>query len=454
MVRESGVVYILALLLLVMCTALAAAFTNATDLNLKMADNEAKLLNARMSAEGGLAYFCYLLEDETVSGGDEAAILESVADLLRPSLEGAGKLPAGSITCDGQTVVVPPVSFTGASGSFSATVAFVEDSIVGLTVTGLSGQARRSVGLRMEIQGGGGGASFGQGIITNGPIQINGNAKIRGVNDPSEAEVYSATDENLVFKLTGNSQIEGDVYASNPDATYNLSGNSKIAGCKWNNPDLPDHVHVGVDPIEIPEVDGSPFEPYATDIIAGNRSGNYTLSNIRIVAGANPRFSGNYTIKGVIYVETPNIVTFTGNTTIKGVIVTEDAGDEAYNSNKIKFRGNTSLQGVGSLPDDPEYAGLKDLPGSMLLAPGFGIDFHGNFGTVVGCMAADKFSFYGNCGGTVHGSIINYGQTTMTMTGNSNFYFDHSDVEEDPAGFGGGSGASVLSVVPSSYVEY
>lgn len=449
--HRSGVVYILALMLLALCTTLGVTFSMSANLQLQAAANQGRILNARMSAEGGLDYICYLLRGEVVSAGSDEELLESIADLLRSALEGPGKLPDGSITCDGQTVAVPPFSYTGASGSFSVAVAIMPDSMVGLTVTGLCGAARRLAGLRMAVQGGGG-ASFAHGIITNGPLRVAGNGKIRGANDPSEAQVYSATTENLVFDLSGNSYIEGDVFATNPNGTYSLTGNSKIAGCRGNDPELPDHAHMGAPPFDIPEVDGSPFEPFATNIVDGNRSGNYSLSNIRIPAGTNPRFSGNYTISGVIYIETPNIVTFTGNTTIKGVIVTEDAGDEAYNANKIEFQGNTTLNGVDSLPDLPEYTALKDLPGSLILAPGFGLDFHGNFGTVAGCMAADKFSFYGNSGGTIYGSIINYGQTEMVMQGNSTFWFDQSNAVDNPSGFASG-GAAVLVIVAQSYTE-
>ena len=451
--NRRGVVYVLALLLLAVCTALAGALAVSANVNLKIADNETNILNARMSAEGGLSYVCYLLANEPISTGSDEEILNSIADLLRPSLEGPGKLPDGGISCNGRTVTVPPVSFSGANGTFSVTVVMMPDSTVGLKVTGLSGSAKRSAGIRMAAEvDSGGGPLFGHGIITNGTIQLAGNSKIRGANNAFEAQVYSASTEDQVFTLSGNSTIEGDVFATNSYATATLTGNSKIAGCKWNSANLDDHVHTGVEPFEIPEVDSSPFEPLAINPVT-QTSGNYSLSNIRIPAGTNPHFSGNYTLRGVIYIEAPNNVTFSGNTTIEGVIVAEDAGEDAYTANRIKFTGNTTLRGADSLPDLPEYAGLKELPGSMLLAPGFGVDFYGNFGTVIGVMAAEQFSFHGNCGGTIHGSILNYGQTPMIMQGNSNFYFDQSDAAESPSGFAGGHGQPVLVIVPMSYAE-
>lgn len=450
--RRAGIVYILALLLLAVSTALAAALATTANMNLQAGNNQMKIVDARMAAEGGLSYVCYLLENEPISGSTDAEILDSIADLLRPALEGPGKLPPGSITSDSQSVLVPTVSVSGMSGTFSVAIAMMADSTVSLAISGQSGAARRVAGIRMEVQGGLGDV-FANGIVTNGPIQISGNGKLRGVNNPSEAKVYSAATRNPVFNLSGNSYIEGDVFATNPSGTISLSGNSKIAGCRNGDPELSDHVHMGVDPFELPEVDASPFVPLATNIVDASTpvSGNFSMSNIRIVAGRNPHFSGNYTLRGVIYIESPNMVTFSGNTIIAGIIITEDAGDNAYITNRIDFQGNTTLNGADSLPDLPEYAALKALPGSMILAPGFGLDFHGNFGTISGCMAADQFSFHGNCSGTMKGTILNYGQTEMIFQGNSTFYFDLADSVENPAGFT--SGTPVLVIVPMSYTE-
>ena len=87
------------------------------------------------------------------------------------------------------------------------------------------------------------------------------------------------------------------------------------------------------------------------------------------------------------------------------------------------------------LPDTPEFAGLRDMPGAFILAPGFGLKFTGNFGTVNGCMAADEFKWTGNAGGTVHGMIINYSDSEFKLTGNSHLIFDRSDASGMPPGF-------------------
>jgi len=283
---------------------------------------------------------------------------------------------------------------------------------------------------------------------------MTGNAKVRGANDPSEANVLTCTyDDPEAVKLTGNCEIEGDVSISNPDAYATLTGNTRIGGESIWGGDIMDHIHIGIGDVAFPEVDPTVFEPFAVNIVDSgtSTSGNKTFTNIRILADTNKTFSGNITLNGVVFIEAPNTVHFSGNVTITGVVVTEDAGEGAYDTNTIKFTGNTTVRGVEELPDEPEFSALRQMPGSFLLAPGFGVQFTGNFGTVSGTLAADSFKWTGNAGGTVHGTIINYGDSEFKLTGNSNLSFDRSGDPETPAGF---ATPGRLVPVPSSYTEY
>jgi hypothetical protein len=81
---------------------------------------------------------------------------------------------------------------------------------------------------------------------------------------------------------------------------------------------------------------------------------------------------------------------------------------------------------VDTLPNDPAFQGLKALSGTALLAPGFAVSFHGNFGTINGTLAAGQFVWGGNAGGTIRGSIINWGDTVYQMGGNPLITIDRS----------------------------
>ncbi len=57
---------------------------------------------------------------------------------------------------------------------------------------------------------------------------------------------------------------------------------------------------------------------------------------------------------------------------------------------------------------------------------------------------------WGNAGGTINGSIVNYSDAEMTLQGNTDLYFNRSGLDEVPAGF---VPQLVMYYDPSSYAE-
>jgi len=57
---------------------------------------------------------------------------------------------------------------------------------------------------------------------------------------------------------------------------------------------------------------------------------------------------------------------------------------------------------------------------------------------------------WGNAGGTIQGSIINYSDVQMTLQGNTDLYFNRSGLTEVPAGF---VPRLILAYDSSSYLE-
>jgi hypothetical protein len=196
------------------------------------------------------------------------------------------------------------------------------------------------------------------------------------------------------------------------------------------------------------------FEQYvgvgAEHIVTSGSSSNITLENVRIPAGVNPTFSGNVTIRGIVFIEQPNVVTFTGNTTITGIIAGD--GDLADNSgtNQVNIIGSVVSNPVTDLPAESQFAQLRDETGTFMVTPGFSVSFGGNFDTLNGTIAANGVEFFGNAGGTIEGSVINYSNTPMTLTGNSDLIFNRSGITETPAGF---TPELRLEYDPASYSE-
>jgi len=283
-------------------------------------------------------------------------------------------------------------------------------------------------------------------------LSLTGNAKIQGLNSTDEANVYiESPGQLLALSMIGNSQIAGDVSVVNSTAFATVAGNSLIGG-ETGQDAIDNHVSFGVDSMELPIPYPSTFASYATNIVDASTDthGTLTFENIRIIAEANPTFSGNITINGVIFIESPNSVAFTGNTTITGLIVADGDLDSPISSDQIQFAGNLTSYSVSQLPGDSVFDGLRDLTGTFILAPGFECSFTGNFSTVNGSIAASKVSFSGNANGTITNSVINYSQEPMSITSNARLYFDRSVSVDNPSGF---SSNEVLEFVPSSYSE-
>ncbi len=200
------------------------------------------------------------------------------------------------------------------------------------------------------------------------------------------------------------------------------------------------HVHPGATPSEFPPMNTEPFISYATGL-NGHKLGptestsGASYENLWIPANANPSFSGNMILKGVVYIETPNVVTFSGNLDITAIIVTDGRSDDNSGDNQINFTGNITCHPIDSLGQEAKFVGLHGQKGTFLLAPGFKASFGGNFGTLAGAIAANGLRFYGNAGGIVNGSIINYSDDPLEMTGNSDLRFNRSGRTGLPAGF-------------------
>jgi hypothetical protein len=153
--------------------------------------------------------------------------------------------------------------------------------------------------------------------------------------------------------------------------------------------------------------------------------------------------------KGIIFIEPPNAIKFNGNTQITGIIIANGSLDSPSSANKLEFLGTVDSHSVSELPDQ-EFSELKQETGTFLLAPGFSVSFGGNFATINGVIAAGGVNFFGNAGGNINGSVVNYAETPMELDGNTDLIFNRSGIDKNPAGF---EPSKILTFQPSSYSE-
>ena len=453
--KRRGAALVVSMIFLMIFAALATAMVSMSGTSLQLADNQHQANYALASAESGLEIMRYYLAGATISGSvAPQGRLQSIAGSLQSALTAAGASNISAIydSAAGAINVAAVTLDSQGNRNFAATITYGGDfDTLQMDVTGNAQQFTRRIRTDYNFTNAPSGA-FDFGVATKGPLQITGNARLLGLNNAGEANVYIQSDNSFqALDMTGNATIQGDVSIVNALASVSLTGNCQIGGESGQDA-VDNHVLIGAPLVELPVAEPNTFEPYAANLVDSSTAtnGNRTFENIRIAAGTNPTFSGNITINGVVYIESPNVVSFSGNTTLTGVVVAEGNLQSPNPSDSINFTGNLTSRCAGQLPAGAAFDGLRDKTDTFVLAPGFALNFSGNFNTINGAMAASGVSFTGNAGGVVTNSVINYSDNTMTLTGNANLRFDRSAGPINPAGF---EAMQALEFQAASYAE-
>lgn len=435
---------ILALIFICIFSALAIAMTISSNTNLLMSNNYAYAQVARLQAESGLGYYAYYLRNTVVPGDVRAQeLLDALAETLSDELDGSPNLQGATISYDGAAIFIPQITTIG-GGTFSATISTVSDDILRIVVTGSvsfgDGQLTKSLqrSIAVDFTASPSGPAFDYGLFSKGPIVIGENLNFVGANKPGEASMYSTAEGNAITLQSG--QTSGNVCTAYEDANVDIG--ATIGG----------EIRLGIGVIALPTIDVSIFEDFATNPVDEDTdTSTGTFTNIRILAGTDPQF-GTVTILGVMYVEAPNRVNFTNNVEITGVIVTEDPGSGASpEEHKIYFKNNLTIHGVELLPDTPQFAELRTMPGTAILAPGFTVEFKNNFSSVSGIIAADSIILKNNLNAILYGSLIVYGDQGLNLKNNANLTIDRSAYQGIPSGII--PTETKLTPNPDSYIE-
>ena len=459
--KQRGIALIIAMVFVTIFSTFALAMFTMSSNQVIAVDNLHQVNEARSAAESGLEILRYYLGQFSVSSSVSA---EDRFSLLTSSLTSSNL----SCALNGTTLTIgssqsPILLDTTTNRSFYAelypgTVMKIDEVTGNIAYT--EGIAFRVVGtnngIHRLIEGGftygvseSSNSVFDYGVATKGPLSLQGNVLLDGVNIAVESDVYiEGMNSTNVLEIIGNSQIAGDVSIVNPDGTVTLQGGQAGIGGETGEDAIENHVEIGVPSTNFPVPDTDHFEQYVTGITIDSSTAEETFAsdgvydNIRIAAGTNPHFSGNVQLNGIIFIETPNVVTFTGNVDITGVIIGDGDVDDNSGTNQINITGNVSSQAVDAtdefgnyILDDAQFDDIREETGTFLMAPGFAVSIGGSFNTLNGAIAANGVEFWGNAGGVIGGSILNYSDEPMTLSGNSDLYFNRSGITDVPAGF-------------------
>jgi hypothetical protein len=431
-------------------SALAVSMSTLSGTNLQIAENQRKADSARGCAESGVEIIRFWLNRFSVAGATEQSLVfnELASHASAHSLQSdltANTISNITTSYDGTTLTIPNVTLDSEnSKSFSAVITQLDADTLQMDVTGVYKTLTRTIranynfGVRLHTV-------FDYGVATKGPLHLAGNIELEGANVQVESDVYIVSEySNLALEIIGNSSIAGEVHISNPLATADLQGGQASVGGE-TVPEAYEHITSGIGDVEFPVPNPEYFEHYVAEDINLTET---TFVNVRIPPNTNPFFAGGVTFNGVVFIETPNVVTFSGHVNITGIIVGDGNINDDSGANRIDFLGTVNSNPVDDLPGS--FGELVNETGTFLMAPGFSTSFQGDFETINGAIAANGIDFSGNAGGIIEGSVLNYSDQAMDLSGNNSLVFNRYADTEIPAGF---EPEIVLKYVHESYSE-
>jgi hypothetical protein len=444
---------LIAIAVLAILAAWAVSISTLSGVNLQIAENQRKADGARACAESGVEIVRYWLSQVSIPGDTEESLqLSQISSEIEAAASGISNVTIYPASQGSVDMTVPSITLDSADGrSFSATITPVDSDTVNVTVTGVYGSMSKTIsanydfGVRLDTV-------FDYGVATKGALSLAGNIELEGINVSVGSDVFiESENQDEALSIIGNSQIAGDVIISNPDAYVTLQGGQASIGGETGDGAM-DHVTIGEDPPEFPTPDPNYFTQYIVNTVdsSTDTTADANFENIVIAAGTNPTFTGNVTLRGIVFIQTPNVVTFAGNAMVTGIIVGDGSLEDDSATNQLNFQGTVDSLPVTELPAGGQYDGIRDELYTFILAPGFHVGFGGNFGTLNGAIAGNGIEFSGNAGGIINGSVINYSDQQMIFSGNSDLAIDPSGITEIPTGF---IQEIVLNYDPDSYSE-
>ena len=441
-----GMTSLLAMLYLVIFSAIALGFYTQTNAGRQISSNEQRLNEAHVAAESGVAFLKYHLSALNVAYKQPAQRLEEIYMQLAERLDGSASLGGGIIGYDGNAIYIPDGTHSyvrthpGGPG-FRARIKIKNDHSLQVKFVGRHSATTKGVGRGIEVTFKTEervAPLFKYGMASRGQVIVSGEGEIRGVPDPAYATILVTTGTNPAVTMTGPSEISGDIHLSNASAFTSINSSCTVGGDTGAL--IPNHIKKVplADVPEFPAIDTSIFIPYIKSTYTLASGSN--VKNIRIPAGtgtsASPvKFASGATVDGIMYIESPNWVKFEGTATIRGVIVGPNTASGGLAANVIQFAGQATAHDISTLPPGPDFPdGLRALTGSSILANGFDVQFAGGYAAISGSIASSKLTFTGTAGGTITGHVLGLSNQVLSVSGKSQVLLQKPSTNKWPAG--------------------
>jgi hypothetical protein len=450
--RHHGLTSVLAMLFLVLFATLAVGFYSMTNSAAQISSNDDRVSRAFLAAESGMDFMRYQLANVHIPPSTPASgVLSSLFNDLQHQIDGTSNMAGKTIAMGNNTITIPGntadrikldsdgmTAFRATITEWNGEIVVKIDGYYGNTSTPLARAItmdftrtqHTSTVFDFAV------ASKGQIVVSKGDL-----TSIAGV-DSRIAAIMSAAATAGSIKLSGGT-VGGDLSIVS-GASASVTGGS-AGGDSTPASILANHTHV-VSPPEFPTVDPTVFKKYATNTANGAK----TQSNIIVKAGTNPKFNANDTVQGIMYIESPNVVTFNGNFNLKGFIVMENG---TSTTDSLVMKGNLTMSPV---PSDPQFDALRSTSGVAILAPNAMLDMTGSSGGSVakGNIMVKKFGIAGAAQLTIdQGTLMTFdtGSSSALFNGSKWVKFAATGANNQPTP--GVTYSSYFAPKPSTYQE-
>jgi Tfp pilus assembly protein PilX len=449
--RQRGITSAIAMIFLVTMTLMALGFYAMTSTATSLAKNDRRTAKSLLAAESGIQFMRNRLAHVNIPAGTAPAnLLTELYNDLSVDNTILGNIGSAPVTRTGNIITIPAITTDSAENS-GFTVTLTDVGSVGeivCTIRGYSGKTGSTSGLaqkgvRLDFNRKAINTSiFSNAVATKGKFNMIKGAitGVSGVSSDSIIKVMSAQKTAGAITMSGGtigSAAGGELGVlidanadGKPDLTATTISGGSVHGTTNITTIKNNYVKLVAEP-EFPTVDTTSIAGYATNTYSGQSSG--TLQNMRIPAGANPDFTGNVTIQGVLYIESPNNVKFRGNTNMQGFIVFENKNTSLVNT--IDGSGNFTY---GDLPSDAKFDPLRAITGISILAPTTAVTMGGSVDSQVrGNMILGSFASSGSADITISkGSIITMDPSATSATFNGkNVKFLSVGADNQPPNF-------------------
>ena len=431
-----GMTAVLAMFYLALFSALAVGFYAATNTSSQISGNERRGVAALAAAESGMEFIRYSLARVRIPPGtnDAAVAFDRVYADLQAQLNGSANLGGQVVSRQGDVITIPTVFLEDDpdGARFSATLTLTDDT-VRVVAAGRSRDMAITRSVRLDYQRRGRSSSiFDCAVASKGRITMRKGSLIG--NPSSVMKVMSASPDATALSLNGGAigDCQGGQLAVISDKSQAALNGTTVHGTNCA-PEIREHYLDVTSPPDFPYIDTEYFRQFAVNPY---RAGG-PHKNILVPANTNPRFNGGDVIQGIMFVESPNTITFRGNATLQGFIVFQNAGDPTQNI--LDFSGSVNQ---APLPAGAEFDPLRAITGYYIAAPTAFVKFWGSFDAVLsGSLICAKFDIGGAATATFNqGSLITLSSGTDSAT------FEGSKFVK----FNGGTGSNA----PTSGITY